>query len=55
MQAIVPTTGPAMPVKSDKSPVFKLKSFSSIIVLFRFVTEPSSRFVVLVNPNCSKP
>ena len=38
--AIVPIIGPATPEKSAKSPVFKLKLFSSIIV-FKFITVPS--------------
>ena len=44
---IVPSIGPATPARSDKSPVRKLKSFSSIIVL-SFIVEPSVKVRSLI-------
>ena len=52
-----PITGPAIPAKSDRSPVLKLKSFSSIIV-FWFMVVPSVRVTVLISfskPSCFIP
>ena len=47
--------GPAIPAKSDKSPVLRPKSFSSIIV-FKGITEPSLRVLVCMGkPSSSKP
>ena len=55
IKVIAPAIGPAIPAKSDKSPVLKPKSFSSIIV-FKRIVEPSLRVLVWIgNPSSSNP
>ena len=53
--AMVPITGPAIPEKSARSPVFKLKLFSSMTV-FRLTIVPSCSFLCCTgNPKSCKP